>query len=198
MFEFQRLHWVASITGVLEVIKQNVLTVIILLIVGSRNESPYFTWFIGLGLISAFGLGIMSWFRFKYKLLEDEIHIYKGIFVQKKLYIHKNRVQVTEISAGIIQRLFGLVSLTIQTAGGGSERAVLSALNTQTANSIVEVLNPKGIEHGGLESTLSQDEHQEFIRSKQTKVLIRKIALIYTMAKILSGPCLISAYSIWH
>ena len=122
---------------------------------GSRNES-YLAWFIGLGLISAFGLGIMSWFRFKYKLLEDEIHIYKGIFVQKKLYIHKNRVQVTEISAGIIQRLFGLVSLTIQTAGGGSERAVLSALNTQTANSIVEVLNPKGIEHGGLKSTLSQ------------------------------------------
>ena len=89
MFEFQRLHWVASITGVLEVIKQNVLTVIILLIVGSRNESPYLAWFIGLGLISAFGLGTMSWFRFKYKLLEDEIHIYKGIFVQKKLYYWK-------------------------------------------------------------------------------------------------------------
>ena len=83
MFEFQRLHWVASITGVLEVIKQNVLTVIILLIVGSRNESPYFAWFIGLGLISAFGLGIISWLRFKYQLLEDEIHIHKGILFKK-------------------------------------------------------------------------------------------------------------------
>ena len=143
MFEFQRLHWVAAIMGVLEVIKQNVLTLIILFIVGSRNESSYFVWFIGVGLISAFGLGILGWFRFKYQLLEDEIHIHKGIFVQKKLYIHKNRVQVTELSAGIIQRLFGLVSLTIQTAGGGSERAVLSALDAQTANTIVEVLNPK-------------------------------------------------------
>tara|TARA_B100000575_G_scaffold26260_1_gene17740 strand:+ start:11526 stop:13130 length:1605 start_codon:yes stop_codon:yes gene_type:complete len=179
MFEFQRLHWVASITGVLEVIKQNVLTVVILLIVGSRNESPYFIWFIGLGLISAFGLGIMSWFRFKYQLLEDEIHIYKGIFIQKKLYIHKNRVQVTEISAGIIQRLFGLVSLTIQTAGGGSERAVLSALNTQTANNIVEVLNPKGIEHGGLESTLRLDEHFSYVETNQSLNLQNSLDLYH-------------------
>lgn len=154
MFEFQRLHWVAAVTGVLDVIKQNVLTLIILFIVGSRNESSYFIWFIGVGLISAFGLGILGWFRFKYQLLEDEIHIHKGIFVQKKLYIHKNRVQVTELSAGVIQRLFGLVSLTIQTAGGGSERAVLSALDVQTANNIVDVLNPKSYELGS--STPSQ------------------------------------------
>ena len=160
MFEFQRLHWVASITGVLEVIKQNVLTLVIVFIVGSRNESPYFLWLIGAGLLSAFGLGILGWFRFKYQLLEDEIHIYKGIFVQKKLYIHKNRVQVTEISAGIIQRIFGLVSLTIQTAGGGSERAVLSALDAETARTIVDVLNPKNAKESELKSELSQKEQQ--------------------------------------
>ncbi len=160
MFEFQRLHWVASITGVLEVIKQNVFTLIIVFIVGSRNESPYFIWLIGAGLLSAFGLGILGWFRFKYQLLEDEIHIHKGIFVQKKLYIHKNRVQVTEISAGIIQRIFGLVSLTIQTAGGGSERAVLSALDAETARTIVEVLNPKNTKGSELNSEFSQEEQQ--------------------------------------
>lgn len=160
MFEFKRLHWVATITGVLEVIKQNVLTLVILFIVGSRNESPYFLWLIGAGLLSAFGLGILGWFRFKYQLLEDEIHIHKGIFVQKKLYIHKNRVQVTEISAGIIQRIFGLVSLTIQTAGGGSERAVLSALDAETARTIVDVLNPKNVEESELNSELSQEEQQ--------------------------------------
>lgn len=160
MFEFQRLHWVASITGVLEVIKQNVLTLVIVFIVGSRNESPYFLWLIGAGLLSAFGLGILGWFRFKYQLLEDEIHIHKGIFVQKKLYIHKNRVQVTEISAGIIQRIFGLVSLTIQTAGGGSERAVLSALDAETARTIVDVLNPKNAEESEFNSELSQAEQQ--------------------------------------
>ena len=161
MFEFQRLHWVASITGVLQVIKQNVLTLVFLFIVGSRNESSYLVWFVGVGLISAFGLGIMGWFRFKYQLLEDEIHIHKGIFVQKKLYIHKNRVQVTEISAGIIQRIFGLVSLTIQTAGGGSERAVLSALDAETARTIVDVLNPKNAEESDINSELSQEEQQK-------------------------------------
>lgn len=175
MFEFQRLHWVATITGVLEVIKQNVLTLVILFIVGSRNESSYLVWFVGIGLISAFGLGIMGWFRFKYQLLEDEIHIHKGIFVQKKLYIHKNRVQVTEISAGIIQRIFGLVSLTIQTAGGGSERAVLSALDAETARTIVNVLNPKIAEESELNFELSQEELQKSPLPNQSELSHAKL-----------------------
>ena len=146
MSDFHRLHWVSSITGVLGVIRQNLITFVFILIVGSNNSSSSLIWIIGVGIIAAFTLGILGWLRFSYQLLEEEIHIKKGVFVQKNLYIHRNRVQVTEISAGIIQRAFGLVSLSIQTAGGGSARAILSALSRSEATRIVRVLNPEQLE----------------------------------------------------
>ncbi|NBW71052.1 MAG: hypothetical protein EBR32_06580, partial [Bacteroidetes bacterium] len=146
MSDFHRLHWVSSITGVLGVIRQNLITFVFILIVGSNNSSSSLIWIIGVGIMAAFTLGILGWLRFSYQLLEEEIHIKKGIFVQKNLYIHRNRVQVTEISAGIIQRAFGLVSLSIQTAGGGSERAILSALSRSEATRIVRVLNPEQLD----------------------------------------------------
>lgn len=175
MSEFHRLHWVSSVTGVLGVLKQNLITFVFILIVGTNNSSSSLVWIVGIGILAAFTLGILGWLRFSYQLLEEEIHIKKGVFVQKNLYIHRNRVQVTEISAGIIQRVFGLVSLSIQTAGGGSERAVLSALSRTEATRIVGVLNPEqlqqtrvddGVDDPELLADYSSDTYQDTLSTR--------------------------------
>ena len=54
MFEFQRLHWVASITGVLG--DQAKCTYRHHFAYCGIRKITYLAWFIGLGLISAFGL----------------------------------------------------------------------------------------------------------------------------------------------
>ncbi|XOQ16204.1 MAG: PH domain-containing protein [Shouchella clausii] len=63
----------------------------------------------------------LSWFKFRYRLEAGELYVERGVFVKKKRYIQKKRVQAIHISAGLWQRLFGLVKVSIDTAGGGME-----------------------------------------------------------------------------
>src|SRR5699024_9574304 len=61
------------------------------------------------------------WLRYTYRVEEDELRIEYGIFIRKKRYISKHRIQSIDLSAGIIHRLFGLVSVQIETAGSGTD-----------------------------------------------------------------------------
>lgn len=63
----------------------------------------------------------LSWFKFRYRLEAGELYVERGVFIKKKRYIQKKRVQAIHISAGLWQRVFGLVKVSIDTAGGGME-----------------------------------------------------------------------------
>ena len=81
----------------------------------------------GLGLYIVFA--IISWLRFSYFIYNDELRIEQGVFARHKTYIPIERIQSVQISAGIIQRVFGLVKLEVQTAGGNRQaEASLSAI----------------------------------------------------------------------
>jgi putative membrane protein len=140
MFEFRRQHPVAVVSQLFEGIKQNIIPILIFLFAGSRNSNDYFWVIVLFGLISSFILGIVSWYRFKFRIHEDELQIDKGIFVRKKLYLKKDRIQVIDITEGIIQRIFGLVQVEIKTAGGGTEKATISALTKEEATDLRSIL----------------------------------------------------------
>ncbi len=140
MFEFHRQHPVAAVTQFLGVIKQNIIPIVIFIVAGSRNINEYFWVYITFGIVSSLILGIVSWYRFTFRVYEDELQIKKGIFLRKKLYLKKDRIQVIDITEGIIQRLFGLVKVEIKTAGGGTEKASLSAISKEEAVELRSVL----------------------------------------------------------
>ncbi len=84
---------------------------------------------------------LLSWLRYTYILVQDELRIEEGIFVRKKRYIPYERIQSIDFSEGILQRLFGLVKVQIETAGesGADEaEAVLSAISKEEAQLIQE------------------------------------------------------------
>ncbi len=140
MFEFRRQHPVAAVSQLFEGLKQNIIPVLIFLFAGSRNSSDYFWIIIIVGLLLSFVLGIVSWYRFKFRVYEDELQIDKGVFVRKKLYLKKDRIQVIDITEGIIQRIFGLVQVEIKTAGGGTEKAIIRALTKDEATDLRSIL----------------------------------------------------------
>lgn len=87
-------------------------------------------------IIITFITGILSWLRFTYRFEEDELRIEYGIFIRKKRYIPFERIQSIDVTEGILQRMFGLVKVQIETAGGsgGDEaEAVLSAISKEEA-----------------------------------------------------------------
>lgn len=92
-------------------------------------------------LLILFLHSLFSWLFFRFRLEEEELRIKQGIFVKKKRYIQRKKVQSVDISAGVVQRTFGLVKIKIETAGGGTVPEVsIIALTKEDAEEIRESL----------------------------------------------------------
>lgn len=140
MSEPRRLHPVSAIANCLKQIKELIIPFLVFVVFGSRSDM--FQLVISV-VILAFVLisGILTWLRYTYRLEEGELRIEYGVFVRKKRYIPFERIQSLDLSEGILQRLFGLVKVKVETAGGSNEaEAVLTAVSKEEANSIKEIV----------------------------------------------------------
>lgn len=144
MNKFKRLHMAAIFVTFFQALKHYFFPLLFSFFLGGSEGSIGFfrfeyIWI--LLLIIIFISGIAEWATFKYKLEEEELYVERGVFIKKKRYIHPNRVHSIDLSQGIIQRLFGLVKVSIETAGGGSEPEVeLLAIRRDDAELIREQL----------------------------------------------------------
>lgn len=144
MSEFQRQHPIASVTRVIELIKQNLVTFLILFFIGTtRGDDGYFIWFFLGGIAFALIGGVISWWRFEFRVDKDELQIRRGLFVRSNIFMSKERIQVINITEGIIQRAFGLVKVEIKTAGGGTQSTTISALDRTIAENLRNELRNK-------------------------------------------------------
>jgi len=161
MFDFQRQHPVAAVSRAFSLIKGNLVTIIVFLVVGARSESFPFLWWIGGGFAFLLVAGVANWWRFLFKIEGGELHIKSGIFVRKNLYLSKDRVQVIDITSGVIQRLFGLVRVDIQTAGSSSREAAIDAISLDKAREINRLLRDEDSESEEGEESVSQIESEK-------------------------------------
>ncbi|MDZ7690215.1 MAG: PH domain-containing protein [Balneolaceae bacterium] len=60
--------------------------------------------------------------------------------MRQKLYISKDRIQVIDITSGVVQRMFGLVEVQVKTAGSSSKQAKISAVTKDVARQLREKL----------------------------------------------------------
>ncbi|MEC5424694.1 PH domain-containing protein [Virgibacillus sp. C22-A2] len=120
MSKQQRLHPAAILFNFVRVIKEALFAVVLGFI--TLRDGPLF-YFILIGSIIILLLvifSILSWYRFTYRVEGDELRIEYGIFIRKKRYISKNRIQSIDLTAGVIHRVFKLVQVQIETAGSGT------------------------------------------------------------------------------
>jgi putative membrane protein len=143
MFEPKRLHPIFIVINIGKRLKDLLFTFIALFFIGNKGNGG---WIFLLGaatiaVIAIIILSILSWLRYTYRLEQGELRIEYGVFVRKKRYIPFERIQSLDISEGILQRVFGMVKLQIETAGGsGTEEAeaVLAAISKDEARMIQE------------------------------------------------------------
>lgn len=80
------------------------------------------------GIVVVVGLtAIVQTLSFKhlyYELGPDEFNLYSGIFNKKRVHVPYQRVQSVNQKATLIQRLAGVCTVNIDTAGGSSNKAV--------------------------------------------------------------------------
>lgn len=180
MFEAKRLHPIAIVLNAFKILKEAFIPMIVLLFVQGGGDSAwdYFELVIpGVYLIGSLVFGTITWLRFTYRVEDDEIRINSGLIVKKKRYIRLERIQSIDVTEGILQRLFSLVKVSIETAGSsnGQAEAVLTAIPKEEALFFQSLL--KEAKQGKKESDANLDEEAELeIRDVQEERVLFKMS----------------------
>lgn len=143
MSEPKRLHPIAAVVNALRQLKELIIPFLVFVVFGSRGTNWDLFYFYGSigAVVLIFVFGVLSWYRFTYRIEQGELRIEYGLIVRKKRYIPFERIQSLDLSEGILQRLFGLVKVKVETAGSGGMglqdgEAVLTAITKQDAEEI--------------------------------------------------------------
>jgi putative membrane protein len=76
--------------------------------------------------------GFLGWWRFRFRVVDGELQVEHGIFSLRRVFLHKERIQAIDVSAGILQRIFGLVRVQVKSGAAGVQ-AEFSALSVAQA-----------------------------------------------------------------
>lgn len=173
MFESQRQHPAAALAKALEIIRGNFITILVIIFVGGGGDRADFTLYWILGTIICLLIwGVISWFRFKFQIQDGELQIEQGVLVHKKLYLAADRIQVIDISSGIVQRLFGLVAVEVKTAGSTSKEAKISALSREKAEELKALLRKESSKDKEADRVEDNQIEENVIYSLNTRDLL--------------------------
>ena len=144
MSEKARLHPVAIILNTLKILKDAFLPFLAIIFIGDADDGWWINVIMAALYMAASTIsGFVKWLTFFYHIENDGIHIHSGAFIKKKRYISFERIHSIDLTEGLLQRLFGLVKLTIDTAGSSDKEgeAVLSAISRTEAARISELID---------------------------------------------------------
>lgn len=137
----KRLHPVAALISVLRTLR-GLLPLFLVILITQRGEIATMLLVAliagGVSLIE----GIGSWLRYIYWISEGELRVERGFVVRQRIMIPAERVQTVDVSAGLLQRLFGLVKVEVKTAAG--TQVVMSAITRQNADELRQALAAGG------------------------------------------------------
>lgn len=143
----QRLHPAAVVILLAKNIYHLLESLLPLIIIVASQGGQAIRWLkiiAPLALILYILWAVVYWWRYVYYIQDDELRVEYGIFKRKKTFIPLNRIQSVQLTAGILQRLLGLLSLEVETAGGGTKAEVsLSALSRENAEKLRQLLEVK-------------------------------------------------------
>lgn len=119
--------------------------ILISLLTGLREGEFSIGWTHLLGVLGVFCLflfyNFLEWFFFYYRVVDGILHIRSGILIKNERYIRPERIQAINTRAGIFLRLFNLLTLTVETAGGSGEAELnITALPAEEAESLEKKL----------------------------------------------------------
>ncbi len=108
----------------------------------------------------------LRYWYFRYSIADDSILIRDGVFRKRQLDIKFERVQGVNTSQNIVFRLFGLVTVNLDTAGSSGHEGHLPAVEKQLVLDLRERIRrtPKAGTEGANDEKLPQAEARPLIR----------------------------------
>ena len=143
----KRYHSLLIVEGILFFILVSIAAAVIFVWNETLIETPLMFLLIFIWALLSFWLlwsGFFSW-KFKgYALREKDILFKSGIFFRSKVIIAFHRVQHIEIHQGPLERLFGITSITLFTAGGGHSDLTIPGLHPELSAKIKDWITKSG------------------------------------------------------
>ena len=147
-----KLHFASSVIQTLKEIKAFIFPALIVLAANGfkLNINSFQSAMELIPVITIFGIfvftivrGISKWLTFTYWVEDEELKTEYGILFKKKRFVPIERIQNLNYNEGIIHRLFNVVQISIETAGGATATAdvELTAITKNAANEIEQFIN---------------------------------------------------------
>src|SRR5215210_7990651 len=98
---------------------------------------------LGVALIAVLSAvwGVLSWRATTYRVSGGAFHFKQGVLQKSERTLPLERIQSVDTVQGVVQRIFGVVGMRIEAAGGGGEPEIsLSALSRPAAGALREEL----------------------------------------------------------
>jgi putative membrane protein len=148
----KRLHPVAMLIGAIKTIRRwisgLVLPGIALLVSQGFSLRTMALFLLGILVVAVLATlwGFLSWRATTYVVTDNSFRLRQGVIQKSERTIPLEHVQSVDTVQGIIQRLFGVYEVRIETAGGGAGEpdASLSALDRATARSLRSEIEGSG------------------------------------------------------
>ncbi len=128
-------------------------------------------------VILAFVYGYFNYLKFTFYLnpLKQEFVIDKGIFSRKHLTIPIEKIQQVNINQGFLQKIIGVYSLQIDTAGADSKEVDIRAINGEIAQALRQHLlhgqRTPAMEEGAIETPPTASTDVPLIKIKAATLL---------------------------
>ena len=97
-----------------------------------------------IGVVASSLMGFVRWRNTRYRVDERGVHWETGMVRKKSTTVPLNRIQGLDTVAGPVQRLFGVVAVQVQTAGGGAKgEIVLDAVGPEAVEQLREAVRAR-------------------------------------------------------
>lgn len=108
---------------------------------------------VGVGLAAAVAVGVplavLAWRRFTYRVTGEALEVRSGVLTRSTRRVPLERVRGVDVSAPLVHRLVGLVSVRVDAAGGSASTLRLAAVRPQEAAALREAVLAR--DAGGVE-----------------------------------------------
>ncbi|MEX2412847.1 MAG: PH domain-containing protein [Thermoleophilaceae bacterium] len=136
----RRLHPAGAILSALDNVREALITLVVVFVIGSRASDlgPRGAIVLAVGgALVALATGYVSWRRERYEIVDGAIRHRRGVISPDETVVPLARLHSIDTSEGPVQRLFGVRELHVQTAGGGARgEIVLRAVSEEAASEL--------------------------------------------------------------
>jgi putative membrane protein len=140
----RRLHPAAAVAGAAEQLRGLAVPIVIAALVGGSAGGGRFLVYGLIGVAIALVGGVLTWRSERYWVDDSGVHHRRGVLRTQLTTIPIERVQGVDTVRGPVQRLFGVLELRIQSAGGAAGEVVLRALSPADADALRAALRVAG------------------------------------------------------